>query len=536
MATITQDRNTVLTQASGRAVPTFDEADFARWRELITLSDAPHEKIQVIAPFTGDFFSYVWAGQPTDVHLALQKARAVQPIWADTPIQERKAIMLRFHDLVLQHQERLLDLVQLETGKARQHAAEDVIEPPTTTRYYAYRAARFLKPRQAHSVLPIITRARVNHVPVGVVGIIAPWNYPFALAVSDATPALLAGNTVILKPSELTPFSALYALELLHEAGLPRDVMQIVTGYGPDLGPALMSGVDYVCFTGSTATGRIIAQQAAERLIGCSLELGGKNPMIVLADADLKRAARNAVLACFSNAGQLCISIERLYVQSGVYDAFVELFLQNVRRMKLNARFDFSADMGSLLSEAQLKKVQAHVADAVQKGATVLVGGKARPDLGPYFYEPTVLANVTPEMRVAQEETFGPVVSLYRFETVEEAIQLANDSSYGLNASIWTRNIKRGHQIARRIACGTVNINDGYRPMWITTDAPMGGMKQSGLGRRHGPEGLLKYTEAQTVAVQRFLTIEPPRGVSFTLFLKSMTWLVRIIRRVPFWR
>lgn len=536
MASTAHSRTLPIAPRQSQATTRFSSADFARWRDLITLAEGPHDEINVMAPFTGDFFSYIWAGQPTDMQLALDRARAAQPAWAATPIAERKAIMLRFHDLLLNNQARLLDLIQLETGKARQHAIEDALETPLTTRHYAFRAEKLLKSRNVHSPLPLLTRTRVNQLPVGVVGIIAPWNYPLTLAMSDATPALLAGNTVVLKPSELTPFTALYGLELLYEAGLPRDAMQIVTGYGPDLGPTLIAGSNYVSFTGSTATGKIIARQAADNLIGCSLELGGKNPMIVLDDADLGRAARNATLGCFSNAGQLCISMERLYVQSSVYDRFMALFLKAVQNMVLNTQYDYSADMGTLISAAQLAKVQQHVDDAVAKGATVLAGGRHRPEIGPFFFEPTVLTDITPEMLVAQTETFGPVVSIYRFDRVDDMIALANDTPYGLNASLWTRDIKRGHAIARRIETGTVNINDAYRPIWLTTDAPMGGMKQSGLGRRHGDGGLLKYTESQTVSVQRFMTVAPPKGISVNAFVKIMTTLARAIKLIPGWR
>lgn len=510
-----------------------DMAKFDRWAKLVTLTDADRNEIPVVAPYTGDILGYIPAGQPTDMQLAIERARTAQTEWAAMSVRQRKAIFVRYHDLLIARKQEILDIIQLESGKARLHAVEEAFETPFTTRHYALRAEKLLKPKRVKSPFPMFTATRVNHVPVGVVGIIAPWNYPLTLAMSDAVPAMLAGNTVILKPSEVTPYTALYALELLYEAGLPRDVMQIVTGYGPEIGPTLIAGVDFVCFTGSTPVGRLIAEQAGKQLIGCSLELGGKNPMIVLNDADISRTVDGAVRACFSNTGQLCISIERLYVQDGIYDRFVEKFVEAVQAMRVRADYDMRTQMGSLVSQQQLEKVKQHVEDAIAKGATVLAGGNHRPDIGPYFYEPTVLADVSPDMLVVQEETFGPVVSIYRFNTVDEAVQLANDTPYGLNASIWTRDVAAGHKLAPRILSGTININEGYSATWISTDAPMGGMKQSGLGRRHGNNGLLQYTEPQTVSVQRILPIAPPRGVSPPLYVALLMAILRMMRHIP---
>jgi acyl-CoA reductase-like NAD-dependent aldehyde dehydrogenase len=260
---------------------------------------------------------------------------------------------------------------------------------------------------------------------------------------------------------------------------------------------------DFVSFTGSSATGRVVAQQAARRLVGCSLELGGKNPMIVRSDADLEAAVAGAVRGCFTNAGQLCIAIERLYAHATVYERFVAALAERARSLRLGSGFDFDADMGSLISKAHFDKVVAHVEDARAKGVTVVAGGHARPDAGPYFFQPTVLTGVTPQMRLYSEETFGPVVAVYPFSSDEEAVALANDSCYGLNASVWTRDVDEGLRMAERIEAGAVNINDAYTATWASLGAPQGGVKESGLGRRHGAEGLLKYTVSQTVSVQR---------------------------------
>ena len=364
-------------------------------------------------------------------------------------------------------------------------------------------------------------------------GIIAPWNYPLTLSISDAIPALAAGNGVVLKPDGQTPFIALRGVELLEDAGLPRGLMQVVTGSGAELGSHIIEGSDFMMFTGSTATGRKVAAQAGEQLIGASMELGGKNAMIVMADANLARAAEGAERALFSNAGQLCISIERLFVHESVADDFTRRLVERVRAMKLGTELDYSAAMGSLASQAQLDTVEAHVDDAVSKGAEVLAGGRARPDIGPYFYEPTLLTRVSDGMTLFRDETFGPVVAISRFSSEEEVVARANDSDYGLNFSLWTRDLSRGREIGSRLRAGTVNVNEGYIAAWASVDAPMGGMKASGLGRRHGASGITKYTEQQTVAIQRGMPIAPPPGMPHPLWAKAMTASLRLLRRTP---
>jgi len=352
------------------------------------------------------------------------------------------------------------------------------------------------------------------------------------MGVSDGLPALLAGNAVVHKPDSQTVLTALFGVQLLREAGLPEGVWQPVAGDGPVVGAALIDNVDYVCFTGSTRTGRIVAEQAGRRLIGASLELGGKNPMLVLRDADVERAAEGAVRACFSSSGQLCVSIERMYVADEVYDRFVDRFAERVEAMRLAADFSFETDMGSLISPAQLDTVTRHVADAVDNGAIVLTGGRPRPDIGPLFHEPTVLADVMPEMACFGEETFGPVVSLYRFGDEADAIARANQGSYGLNASIFSRDVRRARRIAARLRCGTVNINEGYAASFGSIDGPMGGMRDSGSGRRQGVEGIRRYTEAQTVAVQRGLPVAASLGMSEQAYERLMVAAMRAMKRL----
>jgi len=376
-------------------------------------------------------------------------------------------------------------------------------------------------------------KAVVNHHPKGVVGVIAPWNYPMALSISDAIPALIVGNAVVIKPDSTTPYSTLALAELLYEAGLPRDLLAVVPGPGSVVGSAMAETCDYLMFTGSTATGRVLAEQTGRRLIGYSAELGGKNPMIVTKDADLDVVAKAATRACFTNAGQLCLSIERIYVEEAAFGLLVDKLVDRTRAMRLGASYDFNMDMGSLTGENQLKTVRDHVEDARAKGAAVMTGGRHRPDLGPAFYEPTVLVGVTDDMVCASEETFGPLVSVYPVADVEEAIARANDSEYGLNASVWAGSKAEGERIAARLRCGTVNVDEGYGPAYASTAAPMGGMGASGLGRRHGPEGLLKYTEAQTVATTRLLNGDAPRGVPTALWQQSLPHVFRLMERLP---
>ena len=319
----------------------------------------------------------------------------------------------------------------------------------------------------------------------------------------------------------------------MREAGLPYEVFQIVTGPGRVIGPPLIEGSNFLMFTGSTATGRKLAQQAAGELISYSMELGGKNPALVLEDADLDRAAEGMVRGAFGNTGQMCVSIERLYVQSSIYEPFMERFLERTRHIPMGASLDYSYTFGSLISANQLHRVKAHVDDAIGKGARLLTGGKPRPDLGPYFFEPTVLDRVTPEMDIFAEETFGPVVSVYPFHTIEEGLQMANQSEYGLNSAIWSRNTGRALRLAQKLETGTVNINEPYGAAWASVDSPMGGRKASGVSRRHGREGIMKYTEAQTVAVQRGIPLAPFGPFKLRYFAMLMTAVLLLMKRIP---
>ncbi|MGW4421607.1 succinic semialdehyde dehydrogenase [Streptosporangium sp. NPDC004631] len=486
----------------------------------------------ITAPFTGETLAELPLSSAEDVRTAHAKAREARRAWAALPVRERIRPFLRLHNAILDRREEILDIVQWETGKARRHAFEEVLDVAGCTLYFVRRAPGLLAPQRRAGIFPVATKVVETRRPKGTVALISPWNYPLSLGVTDVVPALLAGNTVVHKPDTQTALSTLWAIDLLVSLGMPRDIWQVVLGDPAEIGDPLIEDADYVAFTGSTRGGRKIAEAAARRLIGCSLELGGKNPMIVLDDADLDVTAQGALRACFTNAGQLCISIERLYVHEAVHDAFLERFVRQARNMKLGAGLDWSVQMGSLTSRRQLEAVTAHVDDAVAKGARVLAGGRARPDVGPLFYEPTILADVDESMDLCREETFGPVVAIYRFRDEDEVVERANDTAYGLNASIWTRDLPRGRAMASRINAGTVNLNEGYGAAYASYDAPMGGMKSSGLGRRHGTEGLLKYTEAQTVASQSsWLGFEPILGMTYDRYADTLSGLLKAMKR-----
>ena len=499
-------------------------------RRVVAAGD---DRVVVRSPFDLAIVGEVPRSTPADVAVAAERARKAQEGWSQKTFEERARIFLTFHDRLLERQDEALDLIQLESGKARLHAFEEVADAAIVARYYAIHAADFLAPKNRPGAIPGLTETREFRHPKGVVGIIAPWNYPLSMGITDAIPALLAGNAVVEKPDSQAPFTTLWARELLVECGLPEDIWQIVCGDGPALGPALFAAVDFIQFTGSTTTGRLVAKAMGERLVGCSLELGGKNPMLVLANADLELAVPGAVRSCFASAGQLCVSIERLLVHQSVHDRFLDQFVAGTRALRLGSGLDWGYEIGTLTSQKQLATVTAHVADAVARGARVECGGKARPELGPLFFEPTILTGVTPEMLLHREETFGPVVSVAAFESNHEAIERANDSRYGLNASIWSREIELARRMAIRLECGTVTVNDTYVAGWASIAAPMGGFKDSGLGRRHGGEGILKFTEAQNVTVQRGTPIAPPKGMPPEAFARWFTGALKAVKRVP---
>ncbi|GMA38497.1 succinic semialdehyde dehydrogenase [Mobilicoccus caccae] len=483
------------------------------------------------SPIDGARLADLPCSTPEDVAVAVTGARAGFRSWSRMPATSRAAVLQRFHDLVLDNQVELLDLIQLETGKTRTHAFAEIVDAALTARYLARRAPGVLRPRRRAGLVPVLTDVIETRRPVGVVGVVAPWNYPLSMAVSEALPALIAGNAVVIRPDPSTSLTMLMVAELLARAGLPQRVLQVVLGDGPVVGGAVLASTDYVCFTGSSATGREVAVGAARRLVGASLELGGKNAMYVAADADLDRAVPGAVEACFTNAGQVCISMERIYLHESIATEFLTRFVRRVSALRVGVDLAYGADMGTLSGPRQLERVTAHVEDARAKGAAVLTGGRPLPKVGPYAYAPTVLEDVSPDMRCAGEETFGPVVSVCRVGSDAEFVLAANDTEYGLTASIWSRDVARARGIAHLVEAGTVNVNDGFAVGYTAKDAPMGGMKSSGIGRRHGEAGILRFTEPQTIATARGVSPTMPTTAEAARYTTGVLRLLSVFGR-----
>ena len=456
------------------------------------------ERLDVTNPATGETVGAVSIATRHDVSMAFERARAAQVEWNARGFRGRAAVLRRFHDLVLSRARDVCDTVQGESGKARRDAMSEVLTVAATARYYLTHGADHLRERRRRPALVLATTARERRSPLGVVGLITPWNFPFLLGVGDAIPALLAGNAVVEKPSEMTPLAAELARELLIEAGLPADVFQLVHGPGDPVATALIEHADYVGFTGSLPTGRIVAQAAAPRMIPVSLELGGKNPMIIAPGARLGDAVWGLLNGAFPNSGHTCIATERIYVHDDIYEEFVAQAVVRVRALNVGWSTGFDMDLGSLASVEQCDRVEAFVRDAVEKGATVLAGGARRRDLGPAFFEPTLLTDVDESMDLCREETFGPIAVLERVPSMAVAIERANDTEYGLNASVWAGSVREGRAIARQLRPGSVCINATLL-VYLTLDVPMGGTGLSGLGRRHGAAGRQRFTNVQSI-------------------------------------
>ncbi|MDX6231363.1 MAG: succinate-semialdehyde dehydrogenase / glutarate-semialdehyde dehydrogenase [Nocardioidaceae bacterium] len=481
--------------------------------------------------YTGDLLVELPQSSPSDIKQAFSDARAAQQVWGSWSLRKRLKVLKKFHALVLENQYLITDLIQAESGKNRRMAFEESCDVPMGASHYIKRAPSVLKDRKHAGPVPVLSHSTEVRRPKGVVAIIAPWNFPFATGISDTIPALIAGNGVVVKPDNKTALSPLLGVRLLEQAGMPKGLVQVICGEGPDVGGPMLENADYVMFTGSTATGRIIGELAGKHLIGACLELGGKNPMLVLADANVDEAVHAALFGGFGNSGQICMHIERLYIHDSIYDEFRDKFVAATKAMKIGATYDFGPDIGSLVSVDHRDRVSAHVEDAKAKGATVLTGGQTRPDLGPAFYEPTILEGVTKDMLAGSTETFGPVVGLYRFTTEDEAIALANDTDYGLNASVWSKDVKRGLAVARRIDSGNVNVNDILATAYASKGSPSGGLKQSGVGARHGDQGLLKYTDAQNIALLKKQVMEPKPGQSYEAYAKQTQMSLKLMRK-----
>jgi len=470
---------------------------------------SPGAELIVYNPATTKEIGRAPLTMPEEVARAVGRAREAQPAWASRSFHERGSVIMAARKLILDELDQIADLISLETGKpAAEAIAMEMAPGLDVMQYFARKTMTLLRPRR----IPVglyWTMGRSSYEiykPLGVIGIISPWNFPFATPLDEVVMALMAGNAVVLKPSELTPLTALKINEVLSRAGLPQNVFQVVTGDGSTGAALVASGVDKIMFTGSVATGRRVAEAAAKYLIPVVLELGGKDAMIVLDDANIVNAARGALWGAFANCGQSCASVERCYVHESIAEQFIAEVVKETKRLRQSTNGDKVVDLGPMSTERQLSIVERHVNQAINNGAVALTGGERLRDVAGPFYPPTVLTNVTHEMDVMREETFGPVLPIMTFRTDEEAVRLANDSDFGLTASVWTNNIGRGQQLARQIEAGTVTINDVLYTHAIA-QTPWGGVKQSGLGRTHGQAGLLELVRPQHVHVNRLQMI-----------------------------
>jgi acyl-CoA reductase-like NAD-dependent aldehyde dehydrogenase len=461
--------------------------------------------ISVENPATGQVIRTVPVTPPEDVPSLVQHAREAQPAWEALGFDGRARILRRAQKWVVDNTDRIVETIVSETGKTWEDAfAAEVAYAAAGFGFWAKHAPQYLADEKIRSSSPFVLGRKlvVRYRPVGVVGVIGPWNYPLTNSFGDCIPALAAGNAAVLKPATATPLTSLLMLECLRECGLPDGVFQVTVGRA-DTAEALIDAVDMVMFTGSTETGRKVAERAARTLTPVSLELGGKDPMIVLADADLERAANAATYYSMQNGGQTCISVERVYVEAPVYDAFVDKVTQKVRALRSGAPAGpGSVDVGAITVAPQLDIVRRHVEQARAAGAQVPVGGRAHDEAG-RFFEPTVITGADHSMECMTEETFGPTLPIMKVADADEAVRLANDSPYGLAASVWTRDLARGEAIARRVEAGAVCVNDA-QVNYVALELPMGGWKDSGLGARHGAPGIRKYCRTQTLLVTRF--------------------------------
>lgn len=468
---------------------------------------SPHtsKRAEIIChnPATGEEIGRVPVYDSFQIVDALKRARAAQPAWANLSYKQRAKIISRAREIVLRDLESIAKLISQETGKPKAEAISmEVVPTLDLMHYFAVNTAKFLKPARIDiGQYGLMGRSsRVIYKPLGVVGIISPWNFPWATPLDEVVMALMAGNAVVVKPSELTPLSALKIAEVFNEAKLPNGLLQIVTGDGSTGAALVESGVDKIMFTGSVATGKRVAEAAARHLIPVVLELGGKDPMIVLEDANLTNAARAAVWGAFANAGQACASVERCYVHESIAPRFIELVVSETSRLRQGPTSSDEIDLGAMTNERQLQIVEDHIGEAVQNGARVVVGGKRGTRDRGWFHEPTVVTHVNHSMKVMRDETFGPVLPIMTFKSDDEAVSLANDSIYGLTASIFTTDIPRGRKLAEKIDAGTVMVNEVVYTHALAP-TPWGGVKQSGYGRTHGRLGLLELVTPQHVHV-----------------------------------
>ena len=482
-------------------------------------------KLEVFAPATLERLGEIEVASPEDVSAAVARARVAQVEWAARSFEERGRLLLRARALLVERADEIAEVICRDTGKPRLEAmTAEILGGCDALTFYAKNAKRLLRDEKKRLHLMKTKKLVLSHRPMGVIGIITPWNFPFMLSLNPAVQALAAGNAVVLKPSEITPFVGLALAKLFADAGLPENVFQVVTGDGATGAALVDSGCDKISFTGSARTGRRIAEACGRALVPCTLELGGKDPMIVCDDADIERAARGAVWGAFTNSGQVCMSTERVYVVEKVAQAFTERVVELTRELRQGPETEGDVDVGAITSPAQLEIIEQHVADAVAKGAKILTGGRRNPAWAGLFFEPTVLVDVNHEMAIMREETFGPCLPIQVVSDEEEALRLANDSCYGLQASVWTRDTWKGKRLANRIAAGGVVVDDCMVTYGIS-ESPFGGVKESGIGRVNGELGLKSFCHVQSVVLPRM------RGKSEPLWYPYSARTLRLAKR-----
>ncbi len=465
------------------------------------------DKIISYNPATGDEFGRAANTTDEEVKKAVEKSRKAFQQWKTTSFKERAQFVMRAREVILDELDEIARLISDESGKPIAEALSMEIAPVLDLmQYFARNAAEILKPERINIGLyaALGRTSKIIYKPLGTIGIIPAWNYPFSIPLGEVVMSLMAGNTAILKPSELTPFIGLKIGEIFEKASLPENVLQVLTGDGRTGAALVDSGIEKIMFTGSVATGKKIAESAAKHLTSVVLELGGKDPMIVFSDANLELAAQGAIWGAFCNSGQSCSSVERLYVEESIAEEFTKLIVEKTKRLRQDSGDKETTDVAAMSSERQIQTVEDHVESFRAEGAKILTGGKRNVNFKGAFYEPTVIGGATNQMRGMREETFGPTLPIATFKTEQEAIDLANDSDFGLTASVWTKDLTKGKRMAEKILAGTVCVNEVLYTHGIG-QTPWGGFKQSGYGRTHGNSGLMELVAPQHIHVNRVL-------------------------------